>query len=273
MVATKLDLAELDEWLDNELKGYKDLSKIPSYRKIFAELKGYNPYRGWIPVMFEDPETQRILNERPIGQEISGIEDLLNDRKALYAIPLNPEARNAVLSSLEVQPAELMSFTSRAAIVGLLDAVRNIILEWSLKLEKSGILGEDLSFSEEDKRKAHSKETTYQINNVENFIGSVSASENAMMVVSQKNFKTNKDLIELLKQLNAMDDGQIPLNGTELVQYKKVMTDLNGEVETPIPDRGRIGSLLVSLKRIFEGAGGSVLAQGVVAVISKILAG
>jgi hypothetical protein len=43
----------------------------------------------------------------------------------------------------------------------ILEAVRNLILEWALKLEQEGIMGEGLTFSPEDQRKAESVTNNY----------------------------------------------------------------------------------------------------------------
>src|SRR6266478_4649556 len=52
----------------------------------------------------------------------------------------------------------------------ILDAVRNTILEWSLKLEKDKILGEGMTFSKSEKEVAAAS-----VYNVENFIMSSNA--------------------------------------------------------------------------------------------------
>ncbi len=54
----------------------------------------------------------------------------------------------------------------RARVKGVVDAVRNTILNWSLKLEQDGILGNELSFSNEEKGKA-----TGITCNIQNFTG------------------------------------------------------------------------------------------------------
>ena len=41
---------------------------------------------------------------------------------------------------------------AKTCYLGILDAVRNAILAWSLKLEADGIVGEGLSFSPKEKR-------------------------------------------------------------------------------------------------------------------------
>jgi hypothetical protein len=43
LVARKLGLKDLQEWIDNELNGYKEISKIPAYRQIHGELKAWTP--------------------------------------------------------------------------------------------------------------------------------------------------------------------------------------------------------------------------------------
>lgn len=48
LVARKLKLQEFEDWINNELNGYKDLEKIPDYRLLRGEIKAWNPYRGYL---------------------------------------------------------------------------------------------------------------------------------------------------------------------------------------------------------------------------------
>ena len=52
LVAKKLKLKEFEEWLNQEQNGYK--KEIPEYRNITGEIKAWNPYRGWIPVILQN---------------------------------------------------------------------------------------------------------------------------------------------------------------------------------------------------------------------------
>ncbi len=54
LVARKLKLQEFEDWVNNELNGYKDLDKIPDYRLLRGELKAWNTYHGWIPVILQN---------------------------------------------------------------------------------------------------------------------------------------------------------------------------------------------------------------------------
>ena len=61
---------------------------------------------------------------------------------------------------------------SGAQLQGILDLVRTTVLEWALKLEEDGMLGEGLSFSTKEKERASSN--TY---NIKTFIGEMSNSQ------------------------------------------------------------------------------------------------
>src|SRR5690554_5870436 len=56
VIARKLKLIEFGEWLQYELNGYQDYqgNEWPPYRTVSGELMGWNPYRGWIPVVIND---------------------------------------------------------------------------------------------------------------------------------------------------------------------------------------------------------------------------
>ena len=65
---------------------------------------------------------------------------------------------------------------NRMAYIRILDAVRNAILNWSLKLEKDGILGEGMSFTPQEREVArkNARELGPVINiiNIDNMVGS-----------------------------------------------------------------------------------------------------
>jgi hypothetical protein len=64
---------------------------------------------------------------------------------------------------------------SLTAAIGILEAVRNRLLDWSIELVQKGILGENMSFKEEEKEIA--KNQTFNIENMTGFIGDVSHSK------------------------------------------------------------------------------------------------
>ena len=63
MIAAKLDLEDISEWLDHELSGYPSLDSLPPYRIITeAQVMALDPYRGWIPF--------QIINTTGVNQEV-----------------------------------------------------------------------------------------------------------------------------------------------------------------------------------------------------------
>ena len=84
LVAKKLKLKEFEEWLNQEQNGYK--KEIPEYRNITGEIKAWNPYHGWIPMILS-AKVADIVSRRPIPNSISSLLDVYNsseDRVAFW---------------------------------------------------------------------------------------------------------------------------------------------------------------------------------------------
>lgn len=68
VISKKLGIDEIEHWIVNELNGYSEHEEIPAYRKIRGEVKVWNPYHGWQPLNFGNPEHGEALSSRTIGQ-------------------------------------------------------------------------------------------------------------------------------------------------------------------------------------------------------------
>ncbi|MDR4493090.1 MAG: hypothetical protein AB7P17_15280 [Nitrospirales bacterium] len=173
VVATKLGLEDFQAWCTAEMNGYT--SEVPSYRMVKGELKAWNPYNGWIPVIMGDVKSQEILSKRAIGQPIGELEDIsLNARSGALQIPLPPRIIETNFSDSEFYRLGMVPtlLVGKNSVVGILEAVRNKILTWSLDLEKNGILGEDLTFSKKEVQAASN--VTYNIENFSGVLGNIS---------------------------------------------------------------------------------------------------
>jgi hypothetical protein len=173
VVARKLEIEEFEEWIDCELNGYRGQKEIPDYRIVTGKLQVFNPYRGWIPLNITDPQVARELAEQPLDLRIKQIEIEVEASKVDNPIRMGfrPEF-DARLRGLMEMPWQISLAVSSSELNGILDAVRNIMLNWSLKLERDGILGEGLVFTEKEKTLA-----AQRIYTVNNFYGSVSRSQ------------------------------------------------------------------------------------------------
>ncbi len=169
-VSKKLGVSEIEEWINYELKGYPIDSEVPEYRTVHGQIKVWNLYHGWQPLHFGDPELGEKLSSRKIMQPIGEL-DALNTSDGTLHVPFPEHVKNSLMKAMKI-PLEPTLHVPSTEVVGILDAVRNIILEWALELEQNGILGEGMSFSKEEKITA--SQVTYQITN---YIGSMSNSQ------------------------------------------------------------------------------------------------
>jgi len=70
LIARKLYLTDFEKWINDELNGYKDQKETPEYRCVLGEVKGWNPYNGWIPVVVNDNTWSSVLNNRKITDSV-----------------------------------------------------------------------------------------------------------------------------------------------------------------------------------------------------------
>lgn len=162
LVARKLQLKEFEEWIISEQNGYK--GDIPPYRTVSGEIKAWNPYHGWIPVIFEG-EASDMFNRMPVGLPIAAISDVYNDSDASVVFTV-PGALTEMLNKSDSILKTNYSFrSSKAELRKIISAVRNRILDWSILLEENGIVGEGLSFTDDEVKIAHESQV---INNYTN---------------------------------------------------------------------------------------------------------
>jgi AbiTii-like protein len=160
VVARKLSATDFQRWIELEMQGYKPGEEIPDYRVVKGEIKAWNPYRGWIDTHFGDPEMQRLLSRRAIGQPIGQIETVLRNADSVLLVPFDAKTEHDLMeaSALPLKPSLHVSV---AAVEGILDKVRDVVLNWCLDLESKGILGEGITFSEKDKQNAAGNYTVH----------------------------------------------------------------------------------------------------------------
>ena len=169
LVARKLKLNEFEKWIDSELNGYKNLDKIPDYRLLRGEVKAWNPYHGWIPVIFED-DIESITTHSASDTISSLLNVYENSENRTAILPFNASMNNYLSkhSGFHTKYA-LMIGTNRS--YSIIERVRNIIIT----LEENGILGEGLQFSDTEKEIANN---TPVINHyINNFWGDVSSTQ------------------------------------------------------------------------------------------------
>ncbi|MGB8683669.1 MAG: hypothetical protein WCD12_12365 [Candidatus Binatus sp.] len=275
VVASKLDLLEFLTWTDAELNGYKPGQDVPDYRILRGEVCAFNPARGWVSVVWKDPEQREAVSVHRVRESIGELADLVQRTDGELCISLGSMLIS--YGGLMEEETNVRVDIDRARFAGILESARNIILEWSLKLEKAGITGKGLSFSEKEKAAAHSPSVVYNINRIENagVVGEVS--DHASVKARQtrtvasidkseirkiiNHIKTNLDEVEFSHEQRAVAQAQMELLDSELIHRE--------------PDRKRVRSSLETLKTLFEstvsGAAGNLVAQGILFGIMRLL--
>jgi hypothetical protein len=273
VVATKLELKDFLAWIEKELNGYNAMGKedLPSYRIIQGETKAWNPYRGWIPIVASTPQWGDALSDRGVNQPVGELDDILKSDSNTLEMSYSSEGKMAIAKSIGMQ-TDIKFFMGRSSVAGILEGVRNTILDWSLKLEKEGILGEGLSFSQKEQEKALDPNVTYKIDHIDNFAGNIgNVSGSAKINVHQIHDGSKAEIQELIKQIRQYAP-QINLDKSAKGELETEVALLEDEIKLPVPLPATVNGLLSSIKNIFEGVAGNVIAQGIVIAIQKFVA-
>jgi hypothetical protein len=271
-IAVKLDLPELAAWVEKELNGYGD-SQVPDYRIIRGRLKGLNPYHGWQPVIFDDPDLEDAFSKQAIGQRVAELEHVVdrgeNSERGELMIPLASVAAQHLMRATG-QTMEFQIRVSASDPVGILDAVRNALLDWGLKLEQSGIKGEGMSFSNEERKKAHQTHATYNIGSIQTFTGNMgSGSGNFSVDGNVVNGDTKAAILALVRQIKEQEGG-LALKPETKAELDFALAGLHEEVSVSKPDTNKVRGFLASIRNIAEGAAGSLAAQGILYALSNL---
>lgn len=271
VVSKKLSIHDFEVWVTREISGYKDCTDIPEYRQMRGEVKGWNPYRGWIPVIFRDPNDAELLSKRALGQSVAEVESLLAGRNddSYLQIPFPPDIEKKLSKGIQFE-TKVTLIVPYTGLVRILDAVRTIVLNWAMKLEQDGVLGEGLSFTKQEREAVQQ-----QSYNIANFYGPVhgpqiqQARDNAIQVSIA--FDVDSPSIE--KFLNLLKDklGKLSLSPDTDAELRAEVKTAEAQIQSPKPKPGIVKECLLSIRRILEGAGGGAAAQLLVE-LGKLLA-
>jgi hypothetical protein len=275
VVARKLNLTEFQTWISNELGGYNGAaSEVPPYRNVHGQIKARNPFRGWIPLVFEDTELTDLLSHRLCGQSVAELEHLADGKKpgSMLMMPFPPATEARLMATMQPVSCQPMLFLSASAIVKILDTVKTTVLNWTLRLEQDGILGENLSFSVKDKERA-----SEVAGHVTNFFGPVSnaqvasAAQNPTQIVVSPTVNIDEVKALIAKIKSAVSD--LDLNADARAEFQADLATVESQTKSPKPKAGIIRQSLSSIRSVLEGAGGNVLGALIAEVLKKMVGG
>jgi len=265
VVATKLKLDEFAFWVRQELDGY-GAQEVPKYRVLHGAPQVFNPYRGYQPLHFASVEQANRFSKMHFNTPVGELEhDLIGARDSgseAFHVSFSPSVEKALMDCIQfsLQPS---LHISASQFRGILNAVRKIILEWSLKLESDGITGEGMSFSSKEKEIA--REVTY---NIKNYIqGNI---QDSQIQIETDNSTQNRvvefEIAQIIKLIDALKS-TIDVVGIDLTGKNEMQAEIQtmeAQTKSPVPKQSIIAESLFSVRRILEGASGNLVASGLI---------
>jgi len=251
VISTKLKISEDTAWIKAELSGYAGDAELPDYRDLRGLPQVHNPYHGYLP--FNMPaEMEKEFCKLPMGFSVAEVEALLRGAENELRFSFPPRVTAYFLKHMEVQMQPSL-FISKSVFHGVLDTVRNRVLQWALNLESAGVVGDGLSFSPTEVSAAK------HVTNITNNIGAMHNSQLQQLSAGQQSYQMierRDELVSLLEQIkNAATSEGAPAQVA--VDIDTVLIQLQSDS----PKRGVVEESLKSLRTILEGAAGGVLSS------------
>ncbi len=262
VVCRKLAVTEIESWINKELNGYEIGDSVPEYRYSYGRVMVDTPYRGMVPVGFTNSEQEERMSKMPFICSAAQLEHFYDNGAPNSSVLMSyqPEFGQKLKESIRSTSPPVLQ-VQLSEVYKIIDAIQNTILNWALKLEEDGILGDGMTFSKEEKETANG--VSYNINN---FYGNVTHSQ-VQQGTSQSNQSQDNskgvDLGSLLALVENIRDS-FPVAGLSPDQCGELEGELNtltAQAKSPKPKLLIIRESLLSMKRIIEGAAGGALVQ------------
>ncbi len=268
-MARKLSLTDARTWIEKELNGYVDGDEAPPHRLLTGEIVAWNHIQGhYIPVVFQDSKVADRLSKCFAGQPIGELENVGRNRSKngslFFSFPPDLERNLRENSPLALQSTRRLS---HAAVAGIIDVVRNLVLDWCLQLEQDGILGEGMGFSVKEKEIATHSNYTIHYNAPVTHSQIQQGSPNAKQIMSVRGLDQNAvaDFIQVLRR----HEPELKLSAPN--QLETEIQRVESEIATPNPNENVLRESLQTIRNIIEGCAGSLIASGLLYEIGKLL--
>ncbi len=254
VVAKRLNVGELVEWIDAELNGYKVDQEIPEYRTVRGLLRATDLFSGRsIPLEVNSAKLARTLSTMPLRQSVTELEHLAASPSGVK-INYGHEWHQALTEHVGNDLSPYVSVSS-AQLRAVISSTRNRILDWALDLEGRGIIGEGMSFTPQEKQAV--QEQHYHFGNVSGSqiqIGSNGSTQ------SQANTTAGTDLEALKGLVQALGATLADAKGDTADELRAELATLKAQADSPKPKWGIIKATARSIKTVAEGAAGGLIA-------------
>lgn len=267
IAATKLNLDPIEAWVNNELNGYE--SNVPKYRIFFGTPEAFNPYNGWIPIISENAEFINKISMVKIKQSISTLQDLINeDNDSRFYLDLSPSTVLLLSELGKFQIGRAAIRIERGNIISIINAVRNMALDWAIEMEKRGVLGEEFSFAKEEKIEAHRAMNSIKIGYLGSFTGNMGSNNSSEDIISSVDFIDK--IKEIMPQLESHKE-ELTRIGVDGADMADIFDKIKKEIDSENPRTANLRGLVSDLRNVISGAAGNMLANGAISMLTAIL--
>ena len=143
ILAVRLGHKPFGDWVDRELSGYKSVDEVPSYREIKTQSFGtlMNPLRqidnAPIPPACIPEKCREFVTKEYLMAGVANYETHVADRKEDLKIPWPADLVASVSEDIYTNMTLMSAWKvlSVGTVVGMLDAIRNKVLNFALEIE------------------------------------------------------------------------------------------------------------------------------------------
>lgn len=260
-IASKLDLAELVDWFDQELNGYRCAMKdLPDHRQVGGSAKFWNPYHGWCPIIAENESFSELLSTGYLPNPVAQLEEWTGSEGSTLTYRY-PHAIQEALQESSSRRFEAVMHISTSQVASALDFVRNKVLDWTLALEKQGIYGEGFTFNKQQKEDAVAV-TNHIYSSSVGVVGSVAGDAKISKLSSSAMSVDFGQMLKLVAQINEAKAG-LPQDIAKAIEQPLAELETGAKQKSGKKVKAAIGTMLP----VLQGAGGNLVASGILSAI------
>ena len=148
----------------------------------------------------------------------------------------------------------------------ILDAVRDLVLDWAIALEKAGVRGEKLSFSQAEQHAAQAAHTVYNIEHIGAFTGVMGSGNTAGDITSSTIDIERAD--KFVSQVKASSKALIE-EGVGEADLRACLSLLEGALKKA--DQSGLRSALHALREIVVKTSTGLVSTGILTILHQLL--
>ena len=154
VLASQLGSHELTKWTTAELEGYRTKEELPGYRILRLQTQATltGTFGFWqnnvpIPTQGLPEDLEKWLTEFPVTQNVAALEELVRSKEETFQRKHIPELTRMLENHLELGSGKRLYETYQTVpkyiYSGILDSIKNRLLEFVLDLQENGVNPDD----------------------------------------------------------------------------------------------------------------------------------